>query len=353
MTATTDHEAAAFLELADVSYRHDGAPILSDVSLTVARHEVVCLLGHSGSGKTSILRLVAGLTRPSAGRIALAGAIVADRSTFVPPQGRGLALIFQDLALFPHLTVRQNVTFGARGLTPAQQADLAADLLARLGLAGREADYPHRLSGGEQQRVALARALASRPRIVLMDEPFSSLDRHLRRQVSESALALLRERGVPALVVTHDPDEAMRIADRIVLLEGGRVLQAGTPADIHAHPQSLAAARYFSELNELAGRCRDGMVECALGRFAAAGTSDGPVTICWRLSDIEDGANDGVDVVVQSCRLLGASYSIAATIGGGGQLIIWERDAQTQPPGVGQHLRIAPRPNCQLVFPQT
>jgi iron(III) transport system ATP-binding protein len=178
-------------------------------------------------------------------------------------------MVFQDYALFPHLTVAGNVAFGLRGRPRAAIRATVAALLERVRLSPMGARYPHMLSGGERQRVALARALAPAPRVVLMDEPFSSLDGALRDDVRDEAIALMRETGTTGIVVTHEPDEALRIADRIALVERGRLVECGTPQELYSAPETMAAARLFGHLNELAGRCRNGRIETPLGAFDA------------------------------------------------------------------------------------
>jgi len=247
---------------------------LDDVSLDAAAGEILFLLGPSGSGKSSLLRIVAGIERPDRGRVSLAGIEVAGPGGFVEPEARRVGMVFQDYALFPHLTVAANVAFGLRG--PEQHRRAAAGaLLERLGVSHYAGSYPHMLSGGERQRVALARALAPQPRVLLMDEPFSSLDIRLRDRVRQETLDLLRETGTTTIVVTHDPQEAMRAADRIALLSAGRLLQAGTVDDLYTRPASALVARFLGDVNELAGVCFGHRVETALGFFSAPHLADG------------------------------------------------------------------------------
>ncbi len=266
--------------------------VVDDVSWHAAAGEVVCLLGHSGCGKTTLLRLIAGLEAPDAGRIEIDGEALTAPGHCVPAERRRVGLVFQDYALFPHLSVLDNVRFGLREGGRAQLEHRALDALRRVGLQHKAKAYPHTLSGGEQQRVALARALAPQPRLLLLDEPFSNLDRRLRDQVRDDTLRLLRETSTTAIVVTHDPEEALRIADRIVLMHRGRVEQQGRPQDLYRRPASLFAARFFSELNEIPGHCRNGMLETPLGRFAAPGLRDGAARLCLRPQDIAIGRSD-------------------------------------------------------------
>ena len=262
-----------------VTQRFGAVTALSDVSLFVKPGEIVALLGQSGCGKTTLLRLAAGVERPSAGRVLLEGRDVSAPDRFVEPEHRGVGFVFQDYALFPHLSVRDNVCFGLRGQAPAAAETTALRALARVGLAELADSYPHMLSGGEQQRVALARAIAPRPGVLLMDEPFSNLDRRLRDVVRDETAALLEETGATSIIVTHDPEDAMRIADRIVLMRAGRIVQVGTGEELYRQPTSLFAARFFCDLTEIEGRVSGGAVDTPLGRFAAPGLAEGSMAV--------------------------------------------------------------------------
>ncbi|HYF56253.1 MAG TPA: ABC transporter ATP-binding protein [Salinarimonas sp.] len=272
---TTGAAIPAELAFEEVVQVYGGVRALDGVSLAIAPGELVCLLGHSGCGKTTLLRVAAGVDRPSAGRVLLDRREVSGEGAFVPPERRGVGLMFQDYALFPHLTILENVTFGLRAL-PARDGEIAARrALARVGLERQALDYPHMLSGGEQQRVALARSIAPRPGVLLMDEPFSNLDRRLRDAVRDETVAILRETGATTIVVTHDPEEAMRIADRIVLMRAGSIVQEGPAEDLYRRPVDLFAARFFCDFNEVEGVVRGGRVSTPVGIFPAPGLADG------------------------------------------------------------------------------
>jgi iron(III) transport system ATP-binding protein len=215
--------------------------------------------------------------------------------------------MFQDYALFPHMTVLENVRFGL-GKLPRVEADcIARHTLESVGLASYADDYPHALSGGEQQRVALARALAPAPKVLMMDEPFSNLDRRTRDQVRDETITMLRGSHATAILVTHDPEEAMRLADRIVLLRAGRVVQAGSAEELYRRPASLFVARFFSEFDEVEGVVRDGNADSVLGAFPAAGITEGTkATICLRSNAIRFGkSGSGITARVLSRRFLG------------------------------------------------
>jgi iron(III) transport system ATP-binding protein len=263
----------------DVHVDYGVTRALDGVTLAVEPGELVCLLGHSGCGKTTLLRVAAGIERPTAGRVLLDTQEVSGERRFVPPEARGVGLMFQDYALFPHMSILDNVMFGLKGLAKADALASAKRALSRVGLERLMDEFPHVLSGGEQQRVALARAIAPRPGVLLMDEPFSNLDRRLRDQIREETVAILRETGATTIVVTHDPEEAMRIADRIVLMRAGRIVQEGPAEAIYRRPADLFAARFFCDFNEVEGVVRRGRVETPLGHFAAPGLEEGEAAV--------------------------------------------------------------------------
>jgi iron(III) transport system ATP-binding protein len=242
------------LSFRNVSCRFDGADVVDDVSFDIHAGEVVCLLGPSGCGKTTSLRLAAGMEVPSLGEIYLNGACVSSANQMTPPEARGIGFLFQDFALFPHLSVYENVTFGLGALSGEEQKRRALELLNAVGLSGFANKYPDTLSGGEQQRAALARAMAAKPKLVLMDEPFSNLDPQLRDQMRDLTLRLLRENDAAGLIVTHDAADALRMADRIAVQNKGRILQIDTPEAIYQNPLDLHVAAMFGPLNIMADK---------------------------------------------------------------------------------------------------
>ena len=217
------------LELRAITHRFGERRVVDDLSLSIAPGEIFCLLGPSGCGKTTTLRITAGLEAVQAGSILIDGETVASPGQDLPPERRRVGMVFQDYALFPHLTVAQNIAFGLRALREGERRRTAEELMARLSIGDLAGQYPHRLSGGEQQRVALARALAPQPRVMLLDEPFANLDAQLRIRVRDDTLRLLQSQNTATLMVTHDPAEAMRMADRLAIMRAGR-LGAGRPA---------------------------------------------------------------------------------------------------------------------------
>ncbi len=264
----------ARLEINDISRAFGGRRVVSDVCLRVDPGQVICLLGPSGCGKSTTLRIIAGVDRPDAGVIRIDGRAIAGPDVFVPPEKRGIGLMFQDFALFPHLSVFDNVAFGLTGSRTARRMRVR-ELLDKVGLLRYETRFPHELSGGEQQRVALARALAPRPRIMLMDEPFSGLDDRLRDGIRDETLAILKDEGAAVLLVTHEPEEAMRMADEIALMRGGRIVQQGAPYSLYNAPVDREAAAFFSDVNVIRGQVRDQRAGTVFGAFPVPGQPDG------------------------------------------------------------------------------
>ncbi|MBC8051288.1 MAG: ABC transporter ATP-binding protein [Chitinophagales bacterium] len=288
-----------------ITRRYGDVAAVDNLTMAVATGEIVCLLGPSGCGKSTLLRLIAGIEKPTSGRIDIAGLEVSG-ARHVPPDKRGVGLMFQDFALFPHLRIVDNVAFGLKRL--GREAALREALVAldRVGLGEYAHHYPHALSGGQQQRVALARAIAPRPSVLLMDEPFSGLDGQLRQSVREDALSVLREARATAIIVTHDAEEAMRLSDRIAVMRGGRLVQDGKAKDLYHRPADLYVAQAFSHVNVIPCEARSGAAICALGAFPAPGVADGPAQLCLRPSDITiAGSGAGLPGRVIARRFLG------------------------------------------------
>ena len=262
--------------------RFGGRAVVDGVSLTLRAGRVTCLLGPSGCGKSTTLRMLAGVEALDGGTIEVNGAPVAGPGLALPPEARGVGLMFQDFALFPHLTAARNVAFGLRGPRRARR-ERAMELLGKVGMAHHAGDLPQSLSGGEQQRVALVRALAPRPAVMLMDEPFSGLDNRLRDGIRDETLDLLKAEGTAVLLVTHEPEEAMRMADEIVLMRDGRIVQQGAPYTVYHNPVDAAAAAFFSDVNVIRGTSRGALTDTPFGAFLTPGHPDGaPVEIVFR-----------------------------------------------------------------------
>ncbi len=297
---------SASVSVAGARKSFGGGPVLDGVSLEVEPGSLTAILGASGSGKTTLLRLLAGFERTDAGTIALGGRVVDGPKVFVPPERRRIGYVPQEGALFPHLTVAGNVGFALRagklGRGGAETDVRVAELLELVGLAGFERRLPHALSGGERQRVALARALAARPALVLLDEPFSSLDVELRTSMRREVVEVLRRSGVTVILVTHDQDEALSIADRVAVLQHGSIVQCDEPAVLYTRPVNGEVARFVGHGNLLLGRLENGIVRSVLGEIAVELGVAAPepcavgVLVRPEQIDLEDGAahEDGV-----------------------------------------------------------
>ncbi|AUQ50524.1 putative putrescine transport ATP-binding protein [Phaeobacter inhibens] len=262
------------LEIRNLRRFFDGRAVVDDVSLQIQAGQVTCLLGPSGCGKSTTLRMIAGVEMQDSGEIYVDGKLICDTVFRVPPERREIGLMFQDFALFPHLSVADNVAFGLKGSKDEKRARVE-ELLRKVSLSQYIDEFPHQLSGGEQQRVALARALAPKPRIMLMDEPFSGLDNRLRDGIRDETLTLLKEEDAAVLLVTHEPEEAMRMADEIALMRSGKIVQQGAPYNVYTRPADRAAVGFFSDTNVLHAEVNGALAETPFGQFLAPGVPDG------------------------------------------------------------------------------
>ena len=290
------------LRLDGVSKSYGSVLAVDELQLTASAGELLTVIGPSGCGKSTLLRLVAGLERPTAGAVGVAGATVADGRTWVPPERRRVGLVFQDHALFPHLDVARNVAFGIERLPKRARLARVEEVLGLVRLGHLAKRYPHELSGGEQQRVALARALAPEPAVVLLDEPFSSLDETLRGQVRADTVAVLRATGTTALLVTHDQTEALSVGDRVVVMNGGRIEQADTPSRVFETPSTRFVASFMGDAVFLPAHVRDELLTCEIGVVSTVpgwGHSDVDVDVVLRPHEVAlTAARDGVGEVV-------------------------------------------------------
>ncbi|MEW5251078.1 ABC transporter ATP-binding protein [Microbulbifer sp. 2201CG32-9] len=259
------------LEITEIECRHGDRIVLEQVSFHLHQGEICCLLGPSGCGKTTLLHAVAGFNPVYRGQISLAGRPISTASAVTPPERRNIGVVFQDYALFPHLTVQQNIAFGLKSAPQPERRARVRELLQLVRLESHADKFPHQLSGGQQQRVALVRALAPRPGLLLMDEPFSNLDTELRRSLASEVRHILREQGTSAILVTHDRNEAFAAADQLGVLTGGRLQQWDTPENIFRHPASLSVARIVSDGFVVTGKLvREGLLQTEIGRLAPA-----------------------------------------------------------------------------------
>jgi len=254
------------LELDGFAKRYGSQDVIGDLSIAVRDGEILTLLGPSGCGKTTTLRLIAGLEAPNDGQVRLQGEIVSGDGQFVPPEDRDVGVVFQDFALFPHLTARENVAFGLQDRPEDERADRVDDLLELVGLETHGDHYPGELSGGQQQRIALARSLAPEPEMLLLDEPFSSLDVDLRVEMREEVRRIIKQTGVTAISVTHDQEEALSISDRVAVMNDGDIEQIDTPQQVFQQPESRFVAGFLGHASFLSGEVHGDSVDTALGR---------------------------------------------------------------------------------------
>ncbi len=265
------------LQLIDITKTFSSISVVKNLSLSLLPGKITCLLGPSGCGKSTTLRIAAGLEKQDQGRVYINGELISSPNMHhMPPEHRNVGFMFQDFALFPHLTVKKNIEFGiAKKQSSNLRENISNGLLRKINLDGFQSKFPHMLSGGEQQRVALARAIAGMPKVMLMDEPFSGLDKRLRDEIRDDTLRLLKEEGVAVLLVTHEPEEAMRMADSIALMRNGEVVQEGVPYNIYNKPIDSKVAAFFSDINRLTGRVNNGRTETPFGPFITPGFLEG------------------------------------------------------------------------------
>ncbi|MBM3924448.1 MAG: ABC transporter ATP-binding protein [SAR202 cluster bacterium] len=335
------------LQCAHLSKRFPGGGGISDLSLDVRQGEVVALLGPSGCGKTTTLRLVAGFEAPDSGAIDIAGRPVAAHNAFLPPEKRKVGMVFQDYALFPHLTVAQNVAFGLPN-NPRRDARVR-NVLSMVGLLLLHSRYPHQLSGGEQQRVALARALAPEPAILLLDEPFSNLDAKLRQQVREEVKEILETSGVTAVFVTHDQEEAFYMGHRVAVLNQGRLEQAGTPEDIYHHPATAFVARFVGVADFLAVVSQSGAPVTDAGPIPPGNIEaleDG-LEVMVRPDDVAFEPSENGQGRIISCRFQGASTLYRLLLDSGETVHALSASPRSYP--AGARVRVWLQPGHRLV----
>lgn len=357
----------AAIQLEGITKRFWPGPVaaVDGVSLDVEEGEILTLLGPSGCGKTTSLRLIAGFEVPDAGVIRIRDRVAAGPGASMPPERRGVGMVFQDYALFPHLTVGQNVMFGLDALPRRQRKERAREVLASLDLGPLFERYPHEISGGQQQRVSLARAIAREPVVVLMDEPFSNLDAHLRDQVRDEVVGKVRDAGITCILVSHDQRDALAVSDRVAVMNQGRIEQVGSPREIYKHPESVFVATFIGRTNLLRGRIQNenGCVLTDFGSFCRVDRLGLPrgsdVMVSVRPDGFEPCPDGGLAGSILSTTYTGAQIeaevSLPSAHGGDRKLVVHLPPSRQYAPGEEICFRLVPefasvvRNSCQTL----
>jgi len=353
MTAGDTPHDTPRLEAIDVARNLGGRPALRGASLALHQGRLTALLGASGAGKSTLLRVFAGLEGVDAGQVRGDGAVLTTPDHLTPPEHRKVGVVFQDYALFPHLNAAQNVTFALTSLSKADRDARAQALLSSAGLGDRAGAFPHELSGGEQQRITLLRALASEPRAVLMDEPFSNLDDTLRRSMAQRALDILSATNPAVLLVTHHAEEAMYMADQLALMHEGRIIQVGAPRDVYLAPISLTAAQLTGPANAWSGRVVGGRLATPFGDIAAPSELEGMTASAMvRPDGVRLAPGGGAQVTL--ARPVGSRVLVELRPTSGDQACVWRAHATlADAPQVGDTRDVTLDPELARVLPES
>lgn len=350
------------LEHVTKQYAKNGVPAVHQVSLSLQQGDLLGLLGSSGCGKTTLLRMIAGFERPQAGTILLNGQPVASDRIWVAPEQRDVGMVFQDYALFPHLTVAKNVAFGlanqgrkgARRFTSKQIQDLTREAIALVGLQGFDHRYPHELSGGQQQRVALARALAPHPTLILLDEPLSNLDVQVRLRLREEIRTVLKKTGTSAIFVTHDQEEALSISDWVAVMKQGRIEQFGRPEEIYQAPASRFVAEFVTQANFLPAALNGSAWETEVGSFTPPAATPTPhptsADLMIRQEDLQLELDDAAAVVIRDRQFLGREHRYCLLTPSGRELHALSTHPEVLP--IGSRVRLSVADSAIRIFPQ-
>lgn len=320
---------------------------LEDFSLVIQKGEIVAITGESGCGKTTLLRLIAGLEIPDEGTITIHNQIVAGKTTWIKPEKRHVGMVFQDYALFPHLNIRENIAFGLNKEKNKNQ--IINEILFLVGLKGYENRYPHELSGGQQQRVALARALAPQPALLLLDEPFSNLDEMLKEQVRKDLLQIIRQTAITTLLVTHDVKDALAIADRVAVMQQGKLQQCSHPKEIYEYPVNTYVARFFGKMNVIAGSVQNQILQTAIGNFPmskpqAKSIGIRPEHIDLIVDNLQVGENHKVKGIISKIHFFGAYCEVTAQVNDEEIVIRTDSSFEGQ---IGQEVGLEVRKYCE------
>ena len=341
--------AARVVELRGVTKRYAANEVIHGISFHVAHGEIISLLGPSGCGKTTIFRLIAGFEVPDSGEIHVQGRQVAGPRRSVPPDRRSVGMVFQDYALFPHMTAADNIMYGLEGLERRRRQAILETMLDLVGLRGYGLRYPHQLSGGEQQRVAVARALAPCPAALLLDEPFSNLDADTRGRMRKEVLEILHQAQTTAILVTHDREEAFSVGDRVGVLHGGQLEQLDTPEVVYHQPRTTFVAGFVGQADFLDAVLRDDRAVTELGCFSVRATGGcGKVRVMLRPDDVDFLADDQGTARIVGREFLGAENLYTIRLQSGQSLRSVQSSTRVVPPGT--RVRILAEPEHVVVF---
>ncbi len=337
------------LEYVNIFHQYGSMPAVQDIALSAERGEITCLLGPSGCGKTTLLRLAAGLLDVQQGEIRLDDETLANKTRNPPPEARDIGLVFQEGALFPHMSVARNIAFGLK--RGDDQGAIVKEILVQLGLEAFADQYPHTLSGGQKQRVALGRAIAPQPRVLLLDEPFANVDVVRRRALREQTRRVLKERGAVAILVTHDPEEALEVADKIAVMENGLMAQSGTPAEVYDKPVSANVGALFGDGIKLSGTRNGDYVATAFGSWDLSGFKQ-PIPDTAALDLIVRpealALSPGDDCTIEDIRTTGVVQKILITAPSGERL--WANVPRSQSVERGSKTALAPKAESIFAF---
>lgn len=339
------------IDVKGVTKRYGEVAAVKRSDLQVANGTILALLGPSGSGKTTLLRLIAGFERPDQGQIFIGEQLVVDlaNSVWVPAERRGVGMVFQDYALFPHLSVADNIRFGLQNTTRQERQRRVDELLELTALTPHGARFPHQLSGGQQQRVALARALAPRPRVILLDEPFNGLDPELRPQVRKEVAEILRRAGTAAILVTHDQDEALGMADQVAVIRDGALEQVGPPEEVYYRPATPFVAAFVGQADFVPGIVSDRQVQTEIGVFPCpSNIPSGPVKVMIRHEAVNSRPG-GILATVEEREFLGGEILYRLRLPSGATLHLEQRTPVTWP--VGHQIPIEVSLSNVIAFP--
>jgi iron(III) transport system ATP-binding protein len=348
-----------FLKNVTKQFSAHQTPAVDNISLSLAQGELLGLLGPSGCGKTTLLRIIAGFEQPSMGMVEIAGRTVAGKGYWIPPEQRNTGMVFQDYALFPHLTIAENLAFGLQRkcdrLSKAQIKQRIAEVLLLVGLSGLEKRYPHELSGGQQQRVALARALAPQPALILLDEPLSNLDVQVRQYLRHEIRHILKAAGTSAIFVTHDQEEALAISDKIGVMRQGKLEQIGTPEEIYTQPASRFVAEFVTQANFLPAKRNGDLWQTEIGVWeipVARGFKESDTgELMIRQEDIKLKPDETSTLAICDRQFLGREYRYCLETSSGKRLHV-RTTTNTQLP-IGMRVKLSVSPDAAQIFPST